>query len=252
VKNILLNADCIHVTSPKEIRECNKFGIKKPCTIISNGINPDHFCRVPEPEVAEKIWPVLTGKTVILFLSRLSPQKGIELLLPAWNIIRKRFPNAFLVIAGSDYMGYSREVHNLVKKSDYPNSILLTGDVKKEKKLALYSRANLFILPSYTENFGNVVAEALMCETPVITTQSTPWQELEKMNCGRWVPVSQYAIVQALTEMLKLSEKERKIMGGRGRKLILENYTWDIAARKMMTVYKAIAFSYPIPLCPNP
>ena len=121
-----------------------------------------------------------------------------------------------------------------------------------QTKLALYSRADVFVLPSYSENFGNVVAEALACAVPVITTKATPWSELEKYDCGRWVPVDEKAIGEAIDELLNMPDKERNEMGRRGKDFILTNYTWDIAARKMITVYHAMLNGEKIPLHPEP
>ncbi len=163
----------------------------------------------------------------------------------------RKHPDALLVVAGPDYLSYERFVRELAVASPYSGDILFTGNVVGEAKLALYRRADVFALPSYSENFGNVVAEALMCETPVVTTHATPWDELEKYSCGRYVPVDQEAIVDAIDSILRLPAEERARMGKRGRDFILTNYTWDAAARKMITVYKAILEGEPIPLRPE-
>lgn len=252
VQKDLEGASCIHATAEQEINACRAFGLEGPFTIIPNGINPKNYENLPPPEVAEELWPILQGKTVVLFLSRLSPQKGLDMLILAWDEIKKKCPEAFLVIAGPDYMGFSNDVRQLAGQSAFPNSILFSGSVWGEYKLALYSRADIFVLPSYSENFGNVIAEALVCGTPVVTTQATPWNEIEKTNCGRWIPVDKKALTAALAEMVSKPDAERKTMGQRGQQLILQNYTWDIAARKMITVYKAMLSGNEIPLFPTP
>jgi glycosyltransferase involved in cell wall biosynthesis len=252
VKKDLEGADCIHATAPQEVNACRTFGLNGPFTIIPNGVDPRQYEHLPTPEAAESRWPKLQGKTVVLFLSRLSPQKGLDLLISGWSEIREKHPHALLVIAGPDYMGFSSQVRRWANGCAYSDSILFVGGVWGEDKLALYSRADLFVLPSYSENFGNVIAEALVCGTPVITTQATPWKDIEKRNCGRWVPVNRQAIVKALGQLLCISDDDRREMGGRGKKLIMENYTWDIAARKMMTVYSALLHGGQIPLHPQP
>lgn len=252
VQDNLEGADCIHATSAQEIYDCRTFGLEGPFTIIPNGIDPHYFEQLPTPQVAEVRWPMLREKTVVLFLSRLSPQKGLDLLISGWDDIKQKHPEAFLVIAGPDYMGFLSKVRQWVDRSGCPDSILLTGGIWGEDKLALYSRADMFVLPSYSENFGNVIAEALVCGTPVITTQATPWKDIEKTNCGRWVPVDRQAIMEALGELIRMSDGDRMEMGQRGRKLIVENFTWDIAARKMITVYGAILAGGRIPLNPQP
>jgi glycosyltransferase involved in cell wall biosynthesis len=252
VRADLQGATCIHATAQQEIEACMAMGVKGPFTIIPNGINPYKFTQLPDYECAEQLWPVLKDRTVVLFLSRLSKQKGLDMLVLAWDCIMKKHPEAFLVIGGPDYLGYSDVVRGLVQKSAFSDSVLFTGNVVGRKKLALYSRADLFVLPSYSENFGNVVAEALACGVPVVTTQATPWSELEKYNCGRWVPVHQDAILAALSELINMSSKERKEMGRRGKDFVETNYTWDMAARKMITVYHAMLNAHEIPLYPDP
>lgn len=252
VQKDLEGADCIHATAEQEIRACHTLGLKGPFTIIPNGINPHDFKDLPRPDIADERWPVLKGKTVVLFLSRLSPQKGLDMLISAWGEIIINFPDAFLVVAGPDYMGYSNQVRQLAAKSAYPGSMLIPGGVWGEQKLALYSRADVFVLPSYSENFGNVIAEALVCGTPVITTQATPWNEIEKVGCGQWITVGKKELTAAIAQMVSIPDSERKTMGQRGRELILQHYTWDIAARKMITVYRAIINGKKIPLYANP
>ena len=252
VKKDVKGATCIHATTQKEVDDCVTMKISGPFTIIPHGTNFSQFVNLPHPQYAEKIWPILNGRSVVLFLSRLSKQKGLDMLIPAWNRIMKKHPDAFLVIAGPDYLGYENVARDLARKSDFSDSTLFAGNVTGVDRLALYSRADVFTLPSYSENFGIVVAEALACGVPVVTTQATPWHELEKYRCGRWVPVDEDAIFEALDALLNMSREERKAMGRRGKEFVSTHYTWDIAARKMITVYRAMLNGNEIPLYPEP
>ncbi len=251
VKADLKGATCIHATARQEVDVCLKMGIKGPFTIIPNGINSSEFTSLPKSERAENFWPVLKHRKVVLFLSRLSKQKGLDMLIPVWDHIMKKHPDAVLVIAGPDYLYYGNYIRSLAQDSIFCDTIFFTGNVTGERKLSLYSRADIFVLPSYSENFGNVVAEALVCGVPVITTQATPWSEVQKYDCGRWVPVGQNAIAEALDELLSMTHKKRSEMGQRGKNFILKHYTWDIAARKMIAVYRAILDGKGIPLYPE-
>ena len=174
------------------------------------------------------------------------------MLISTWGRIIKRHNGTVLVIAGPDYLKYGNYIRSLAHKTSYSDTIFFIGNVTGQSKLALYSRADVFVLPSYSENFGNVVAEALVCGTPVVTTQATPWSEIEKHRCGLWVPVDGNAIGEAIDELLSMPDKERSEMGRRGKDFILTNYTWDIAARKMITVYHAMLNGEKIPLHPEP
>ena len=106
VRKDLAAASCIHVTAKHELNACMDMGIKGPFTIIPNGINPQEYQRLPDRERAEEMWPELKGRRVVLFLSRLSKQKGLDILIPAWSAIVKRHSDAVLVIAGPDHLDY--------------------------------------------------------------------------------------------------------------------------------------------------
>ncbi len=132
------------------------------------------------------------------------------------------------------------------------SQIIIVGMVRGGEKLSLLRRADIFILPSYSENFGIVVAEALACGTPVITTTGTPWKELQDINAGYWVPPRRPELYQAIRELLGISESERKEMGHRGQRLVAEKYCWDKIVRQFITVYNCILEGKDIPLNPEP
>jgi glycosyltransferase involved in cell wall biosynthesis len=252
LKPLLRSADCIHVTSQEEMESCITLGLNGPFTIIPNGINPDEFRNLPEPAAAEELWPCLKNKTIVLFLSRLSKEKGLDMLLEVWGKISPKHPKALLVIAGPDDRGYEKIVHKMIQQKKLSQSVFVPGNATGHKKLMMYSRSDVFILPSYSENFGNVVAEALVCAVPVITTKGTPWKDIEHCDCGRQVPVNAEAIEGAVVSLLKMTPAMRAEMGQRGRNLICKKYTWDIAAGKMLSVYRAILAGSDIPLRPEP
>ena len=252
VKADLKGATCIHLTNIKELDACQRIGITGPFTIIPNGINPSEYENFAEENNAENFWPFLSKRKVVLFLGRLSKEKGLDMLISVWERITKRHTDAVLVIAGPDNLTYGNYIRSLVSGSLLSDTIFFTGNVIGERKLALYSRADIFVLPSYSENFGNVIAEALACGVPVITTKATPWNEIEKNRCGLYVPVDGEAIGEAIDKLLNMPDKERKEMGRRGKDFILADYTWDISARKMITVYHAMLNGEKIPLYPEP
>jgi len=125
------------------------------------------------------------------------------------------------------------------------------GPVAGEAKWNLYRDADLFVLPSHSENFGLVVAEALACGVPVITTRGTPWEDLVTHRCGWWTEIGVEPLANALREALRLSDEERQHMGRRGRKLVEENYTWPAAAKKMVAVYRWMLGEGQKPECVN-
>jgi glycosyltransferase involved in cell wall biosynthesis len=106
-----------------------------------------------------------------------------------------------------------------------------------DEKWSLLGTADAFVLPSYSENFGIAIAEALSSGLPVITTQGTPWSEIAVRKCGWWVKADRASLEGALREMMRLSDEERKEMGIRGRRLVEEKFAWPAVARQMRGVY---------------
>lgn len=252
-KSVLQSAACLQAASPKEAEHFRQVGYGGPTAVIPNGVDTVEFSPGDMYE-AETYFADLKDRLVVLFMSRLSPEKGLNLLIPAWaDVVGCRaFREALLVIAGPDCRGYKRTLEGMINKHDLRSRVLLTGLVRGETKIALYRRADVFILPSHSESFGVVVAEALSCETPVITTTATPWQELTDADAGRCVPTRKEALTRALRELLSMSHERRRAMGCRGRDLVLQNYTWSIVARKMITIYRHILQGRDIPLYPEP
>ena len=118
--------------------------------------------------------------------------------------------------------------------------ISFCGGVYGEKKWELFRQADLFILPTYSENFGIVVAEALASGTPVITTKGTPWQELETEHCGWWTEIGSKPTIKALKSFLACTEKELEQMGTNGRQLIERKYSAKKMAEDMITLYQEV------------
>jgi len=252
-KSIMRNAACLHAASLQEAEHFRLVGYSGSIAVIQHGVDTNEF-NLGDGARAEACWPELKGRQVVLFLSRLSPEKGLDQLVPAWADIVRQKPkiDALLVIAGPDDKGYASKVKKMVKSHSLQSHVLFTGIVRGEKKIAIYQRADVFVLPSYSENFGLVITEALACGTPVVTTTGTPWKGLLDADAGRWVAPERGALAEALRELLLLSKGSRKKMGERGRKLVLEDYSWESAARRLLTVYKCIVEGKDVPLYPEP
>ncbi len=252
-KPLMDRAACVQAASIQEAEQLCKLRYKGPVTVIPNGVDIQYFSPGDRRE-AEDYWPVLSNRPVVVFMSRLSPEKGLDMLIPVWaDLVQSGMSrNGVLVVAGPDDRGYQRTVKGMVGEHGLGQHVFMPGMVQGPKKLALLRRADVFILPSYSENFGIVVAEAMACGAPVIATTCTPWEQLQHVDAGRWVPPTQEAIAQALGELLGMSESHRRQMGARGVALVREQYTWDQAARKFLTVCACILQARPIPLYPEP
>ena len=138
---------------------------------------------------------------------------------------------------------YEKKVKARVKELGLEGQFIFTGALDDEKKWKAYARADLFVLPTYSENFGIVVAEALWAGVPVITTKGTPWKELVERKCGWWIDTGVERLVKVLPEAIALSDVERREMGARGSKLVEEKYTWDAVVKVMVKGYERLVQS---------
>lgn len=247
-RSIMNRAACIRAASTLEAENIRKLGYNGPITIIPNGVDVGEFADVAGSE-ADLYWPEIRNRPCVLFMSRLSAEKGLDMLIPVWRDISRirACKDALLVIAGPDCRGYQARVQAMLADPFFRSRVLVTGMVKGRQKAALLRRADVFVLPSYSENFGIVVAESLAFGTPVITTTGTPWQQLADIDAGRWIPPEAPALFQALREMLSMSSSQRRAMGSRGMDLVKRNYTWDEAARKFQSVCNCILQGKTVP-----
>lgn len=123
------------------------------------------------------------------------------------------------------------------------------GAVDGQEKTALCQSADLFVLPTFSENFGVVVAEALACGVPVITTTGAPWQILETHGCGWWVETGTDALVAALREATRTDSEVLRKMGERGRLYAEEAFGWSAIAENMLAVYRWMLGHGDLPEC---
>ena len=153
---------------------------------------------------------------------------------------------------GMSYQDTDGSVHRNSSTPSLPHSstspnFIFTGPLNDDAKWDAYDRADLFVLPTYSENFGIVVAEALWAGVPVITTKGTPWSELEEYKCGKWIdlpaegsnPSTWETLDEALGSVIAMSDVERGEMGKRGKKLVEEKYTWDAVCKAMVRGYES-------------
>uniref|UniRef100_UPI0025FC7FC5 glycosyltransferase n=1 Tax=Algoriphagus sp. TaxID=1872435 RepID=UPI0025FC7FC5 len=210
-----------------------KLGFINPIACIPNGIDLSEF---PLKEHLE-----LEGQKRLLFLSRIHPKKGIEILIEAWALLRKEGKTDWLIeIAGEGDEKYINSLKNLIKEKGLEPEIQIIGPQFGSAKLATYHRADLFVLPTYSENFGIVVAEALACGIPVITTKGTPWQDILRYEAGWWIEIGVNSLKETLEEAIQLSDQERIEMGKNGRKLVMQEFSIEKVSSKMNQLYQNV------------
>ncbi len=223
----LQTASVLHATAQREAENLRRLNLRHPIAIIPNGVNLPAFSerqQIHEPS------------HTALFLGRIHPVKGLLNLIEAWRITQPA--NWKMIIAGPDESGHRRVVVEAICRAGLENQVELVGAVDGEDKTALFQQADLFVLPSFTENFGVVVAEALACGVPVITTRGTPWEGLLTHRCGWWSDIGAEPLAAAIREATALSDEQRRDMGRRGRQYVERDFGWPGIAEQMLSVYR--------------
>lgn len=224
-------ADIIHATAESEKVNLMALGWNKNITVIPNCV------RIDEIQLKSS-WQ--RGKN-ILFLSRVHVKKGINFLIEAASQLKEELTGYTITIAGPGDESYIKELKQMTVHHGISQLFRFIGPVFNEKKWSLYHHADLFVLPTHSENFGIVVAEALACGVPVITTTGTPWKKLDTNHCGWWIPIGTQPLTEALRQFLKLDEEELKRMGQNGRKLIEDCYSSESVVKMFMQLYSSLA-----------
>lgn len=171
----------------------------------------------------------------LLFMSRLHPKKGLEQLI-------KALPEGVeLKIAGEGDEAYAQHLRREVAALSKDGQCRFLGPVYGEEKWQLIRAADIVVLPSFSENFGLIVAEALASGVPVLTTEGTPWQQLCDLRCGWWVRPEVESLRRALEEALRLDAPALEEMGRRGRRLVEEHYSSQVQADRLMRIYEKIS-----------
>ncbi len=209
-----------------QIRGC---GIRQPIVIIPNGLDPAGFPKpldLDSPIDTPLIKQLAKTSLRLLFLGRIHPKKGLDLLLPAWAKLSGLAKDWQLVIAGPDEQGYLAQVRALARSLGLEQQVFFTGPVTGPAKISLLHSADLFILPSYSEGFSMSVLEAMACGLPVIATKACNFPEILTEQAGWECAATQDSLADSLRQALECSVIGRKQRGQNGRRLVETRYAW--------------------------
>jgi glycosyltransferase involved in cell wall biosynthesis len=224
---VLRNAACFCATSDIEKAEIRSRGLAAPVAVVPIGVSIPREAVSCQPTAIKRV----------LFLSRIHPKKGIDLLLRAWSAVQNDFTSWELVICGPDEIGWLPTLRALAKELALERVSFIGARYGAEKEAA-YRGADLYVLPTHSENFGITVAEALSYGLPAIVSKGAPWQGLEKNKCGWWIDIGEEPLKQALREAMGLSAAELRAMGARGREWVARTYSWNIVATQIRQTYE--------------
>jgi glycosyltransferase involved in cell wall biosynthesis len=287
---ILRESACLHVNSNQEADYLRKLGFKSPIAVIPVGVDlqqiekqkaeilklesgpvkwqtEDFTGQGKQPgevasqkfhgpgklEIHSRLLHELGGRPFVLYLSRLHPKKGLDLLIRSFAKVRKseirnqKFADWVLVIAGSGAQPYVEKCRRLAADLGIAKQCLWLGHVDEVQKSWLFAHARCYALPTSSENFGNTVAEALAHGTPVITTRHTPWKDLEEHGCGWFVDNTETEIGRALHEVFILNASARGRMSDSGQRLIRERYSLRAVLSDINAVYEWVLGGGPKP-----
>lgn len=223
--NAIKKVNHIHTTAQMENDSIRKLGFSNDITIIPNGIDLSEITKVK----------TTYGSKKIVFLSRIHPKKGIEILLEAWrNCDTKGWT---LEIAGNGDANY---IQSLTQSAQNLKNVHFVGAKYGQEKWDFLRSADVMILPTHSENFGIVVVEALAVGVPVITTTGTPWQDLQKYKCGWWIDLSVINLKSTLLTIFNDPIETLEIMGNNGKNLVKEKYDIEAIGKNMFELYNNI------------
>lgn len=236
----IAGASAIHFTSHEEARISERFGVKTNDLIIPLGVTLPELKKTPEAILSHlKIQP---NVPIILFLSRIEPKKGLDILIPALEKVLATGLNFQFILAGSNPQDpeYETKIKQQIQTSSLAEKTIISGFVTGEIKTALLTKADLFVLPSYYENFGIAVAEAMAVGTPVIISKGIYiWEDVEAAEAG-WVGNGTIDEISSLIETALTNPQECQRRGLNAQNYALTYYSWDAIAQQMIQAYQGL------------
>lgn len=238
-RRALHGAALLCATSAREAEGFRRLGLRQPVAVIPNGID------LPAPgDLSRRAAPPLR---TALFLGRIHPVKGLADLVRAWGAVR---PAGWrCIVAGPDEEGYAARIRAAVAREGLQECFIFAGPVSGDRKAELFATADLFVMPTQSENFGIAIAEALAYEVPVITTRGAPWAGLLEHRCGWWIDLGAEPLAAALREACALPADALRDMGRRGREFVAEEFTWPRIGASMRAAYQWLLHGGEPPSC---
>lgn len=223
-----------HATSPDEADDIRKLGFTQPICVAPNGVVlPTEPEFLPAREIWQSLCPISRMRPIALFYSRFHRKKRLLELIDLWLTASRG--DWHLLIVGVAEEHTTAELTARVSALGASEKITVLDGAGRPPPYAI---ASLFVLPSHSENFGLVIAEALAAGVPALVTDTTPWQGLNKEDCGWCVPWTNFA--PALSDALATPVDELSAKGQRGRAWVGREYSWEKAAHLLRQFYDTL------------
>ncbi len=227
-RRVVQDACFLHATGHGELEDIRNLSLTNPVAVIPNGVDI--------PEEQEGRGERDGDLRELIFVGRLHPIKGLDVLLRAWRNVQGDARDWRLRLVGPDEGGYESVLKRL-RGSLGCERVVFAGPAFGSEKSMAYFGASLFILPSKSENFGMAAAEALAHGVPVVISKGAPWKGVEENGCGWWVEASVDSLTESLKESLAKSPEDLAGMGARGRSWMIREFTWERISRMMLDTY---------------
>jgi glycosyltransferase involved in cell wall biosynthesis len=239
-QRILANAAAVHFTSERERGEAELVAPRIRSVVVPNPVATLTVDQKPGAEALLSNHPELAGKRIVLFLSRVDPIKGLDLLLDGFAKIRAARPDAVLVIAGNGDEAFTSRLREQALQLGIQRDIIWAGFLEGKEKLAAFAAADVFVLPSYSENFGVAVVEAMASGLPVIVSDQVGIHcEVAEAKAGLVVQCDAQEVSDAVVRMLSDGEERRQI--SRNAVLLAKKFSPEVVSEKLIEVYQCLS-----------
>lgn len=234
----LQKAQSVVATSESEAKCIESRFSPKRLDVIPNAIETPNL---PDKNLAARRAHEVLGNhdgRYVLYLGNLHPHKNLEKLISVWSKVQKNWPEHLLMIVGPGRARYLRRLQEFIHRLGLTERVKLCGPIYGSDKWAVLDTAETVVLPSRSENFGLVVAEALYCGTPVVASRGTPWSCLEPEGFGHWVETEDSLLAKAINDVLSWSTERRKLMAANAQQFIRSHFSWEEVAKQYIALYR--------------
>ena len=231
---VLRGARAMQALNRSEAANIKALKLGPPVIVLPNGIDPTEAraCGPAEAQVFLRRFPAVRGKTLVLFLHRVDPKKGLDVLAKAYTQVRERFPQTHLLVAGPDSVGHTPAARRYFEAAGCADAVTFTGMLEGDAKFGALAAASVFVAPSYSEGFSMSVLEAMAAGLPCVLTEGCNFPEAGAAGAARIVPTGDADRFAAELLDLLTSPSVATETGARARELVLSRYTWPKIAEE--------------------
>lgn len=241
VRHLLIKCSGVHFTTLDEKdKVCNYLNINPKSYIVPNSIDVSKYSKLPQRGVFLQEYPYLKNKRLIVFYGRITAKKGMDILIQSFYKLSMEFPDLHLIIAGSDEENYSLKVKKWILNYELSEKVTFTGLLTGVNKYSVLIDSEIFVLPSYSENFGMSVIEAMLCGIPIVISSGVGiCKEVNSSKAGIVTDISVDSVYAGIKILLE-NEFLRKEYIDKGKKFVEEYYNQEAIARQLVNQYKKI------------